>query len=238
MNIYFVRHGQSFNNDLPLVNDSNVTYLVNPNLTYFGSQQSEKLANYLEKALTNFSDREDVELSFLPQNKFKIIHLYCSPMVRTLETGVIIAKKLDMPLIILDTIHENGGLYWIDKETGKKHGLPGENRAYFERIYSKMVIPDYINEQGWWNREYEENNEASSRACIVFNKLIEKHGVSEDQVILISHERFYNYFIKVLLGLGAENNIYFMLNNAAISLFSLTPGNVNVIYLNRTEHLR
>lgn len=51
------------------------------------------------------------------------------------------------------------------------------------------------------------------------------------------HGGFYNYFLKTLLGIGPNADIWFVMNNAAITRIDFTEGETRLIYQNRLDHL-
>jgi 2,3-bisphosphoglycerate-dependent phosphoglycerate mutase len=234
MQLYFIRHGQSENNALWMRTGSHDGRNEDPGLTEVGRRQSELLAQFLSDADPNVatfgSDIQNVA-------GFGITHLYTSLMVRAVATGTIIAKVLDLPLVAWEDLHEYGGIYLRDEQTGEPTGLPGRNRAFFEKHYPDLILPDSLGEEGWWNRPCEEPEQRLPRAQRVLHDLLEKHGDTDDRIVVVSHGGFYNYLLAAILNMAGREGYRFVMNNAAISRIDFQGKNTWLIYLNRVDFL-
>lgn len=232
MQFYFIRHGQSLHNLSGEGFGSRTGRRHDPELTLAGERQAEILADYLSRNPTP-------EEGFDAQNQagFGITHLYSSLMVRSAATGSIIADAIGLPLVAWEELHENGGLFGEDSQSGELIGFPGKNRAYFEAHYPDLILPDSVGATGWWNRPFEEPTEQRSRARRVASELVSRHGNSEDRVAVVSHGGFFNGLIAALLALPATDSIWFTLNNASISRIDFLDGRVDVMYINRVDFL-
>jgi broad specificity phosphatase PhoE len=91
--------------------------------------------------------------------------------------------------------------------------------------------------EGWWNRPFETDEERLPRAQRVVQTLLKQHGHTHDREALMSHGGFYNYVMMALLGLPERAGFWFVLNNTAITRLDLFAGHVDVVYLNRADHL-
>ena len=233
MQFYFIRHGQSANNALWDRTGSSKGRSYDPVLTPIGQRQAALVAQFLTQGNPEAQVRLD------PQNimGFGITHLYCSLMVRAVATGHAIAEALGLPLHPWEDLHEEGGLYLDDEETGAQVGQAGNNRAFFEANYPQLVLPDSMGEAGWWNRPYEEIHQRRERAQRFLHELREQHGNTEDHVAMVSHGGFYNLFIGTLLGLPEPGRFWFMLNNAAITRIDFGPDFDAIMYMNRADFL-
>jgi 2,3-bisphosphoglycerate-dependent phosphoglycerate mutase len=234
MQLYFIRHGQSENNLLWQRTGSSAGRSQDPELTEVGRQQTEILARFLSQTGSDVATQH-----FDPQNVagFGITHLYSSLMVRAVATGTAIARALDLPLVAWEQVHEAGGIYHKDVQTGERIGQPGYNRAYFETHYPHLVLSRSLDQRGWWDRPYEEPEQRRERAqCFLF-ELLDRHGASEDRVAVVSHGGFFNYFVRVLFKLPPENEHWFIMNNAAITRIDFHPDRVEVVYVNRVDFL-
>jgi len=247
MQLYFIRHGQSENNALwDLIGGGNLR-TEDPDLTDAGRQQARLLASYLSQSGAGRDDD-----TWDPQNKsgFGITHLYCSLMVRAASTGVFIAESLQIPLVSWLDIHEGGGIYMKDQDTGEPTGLPGNNRSYFEENYPNLLLPEDLGDDGWWNRPFETKIERKQRARRVIEEIWRRHGNRPDRVALISHGGFYNHFLSVLFEINWKDKVdnetsegdmptgrWFLMNNSAISRIDFGPDEISMVYQNRTEFL-
>jgi 2,3-bisphosphoglycerate-dependent phosphoglycerate mutase len=234
MQLYFIRHGQSENNLLWVRTGSSVGRSQDPALTRLGRQQAELLAQHLRRTESiDASGERDLQ----NVSGFAIAHLYTSLMIRSIATGTIIARTLDLPLVAWEEVHERGGIYLKDEQTGERIGQAGANRAYFETHYPDLVLPDSLDEDGWWSRPFEEYEQALARARRFLRDLSQRHGDTTDRVAVISHGGFYNCLLAGLLRLPQPNGYWFALNNAAITRMDFRPEGVSMIYANRVSFL-
>lgn len=213
MQLYIIRHAQSNNNAKWLATGSSKYRDPDPVLTETGKQQVEYLARFL-KAL----EKQSESLGRDPHNLtgFNLTHLYCSLMVRAVETGLGVARALGLPLVGWRDIHETGGIVSGNGETEPYQGLPGKPRSYFEEHYPELEIMDSFGEEGWWNRPFEEQPERRARAKRVVQYLEEKHSRTDDCVAIVTHGAFYNHLMQELIGLD-ERQVWFAMSNAAIT---------------------
>jgi len=241
MQLYFIRHGQSENNALWMNTGSHIGRNEDPELTEVGRQQAEILAQFLCRADStlrpSFTSTELSASDFQNVAGFGITHLYSSLMGRAVATGTIIARALDLPLVAWEDVHEWGGIYLHDEQTDERIGLPGRNRAYFEAHYPDLVLPDSLDEAGWWNRPFEEPELRLPRAKRVLHDLLERHGHTDDRVAVVSHGGFYNYLLVTILSLPGREGYWFVMNNAAISRIDFDDEDIRLMYLNRVDFL-
>lgn len=228
MQLFFIRHAQSTNNALWLETGSSEGRSDDPDLTDLGYRQAEVLAEHLMEPAVHTDDDEPTG--------YGLTHLYCSPMVRAVDTGWAVSKKLRLPLNIWVDLHEGGGIY-LEDEPGMRNGRSGKSREYFEENYPGIVIPEEISSKGWWNRPYEQDEERLVRARRVLDELLAKHGNSNDHVAFFSHGDFFNRFLCVLLGFPLSYPLWFSAYNAGISRFDFVDGEIRVRYLNRFDFL-
>ncbi|MGE5220813.1 MAG: histidine phosphatase family protein [Omnitrophica WOR_2 bacterium] len=233
MQLYFIRHGQSKNNALWADTRSNNGRSEDPELTELGIRQAEAVAAYLNNAHPSGGRLCDEQIA----GGFGITHLYCSLMIRAVQTGMIISRKLKIPLEAWEELHEQGGIYLEDEATGEKKRMPGNSREFFEKHYAGLVLPEKFIDTGWWNRRpFEKPEESSLRAKLFLEGLREKHGNTEDRVAVISHGGFYNDILNNLLGISASQG-WFSIFNTGISRINFFMDRFDILYLNRTDHL-
>ena len=236
MQLYIIRHAQSQNNALYVETGSYVGRSEDPELTPAGREQARLLAQHLSQGAT---DRDLPVADWNPQNVggFDLTHLYCSLMIRAVETGVILARELGLPLVAWEDLHEVGGIVDRDDETGERIGLPGRNRAYFESCFPDLVLSESLGEAGWWNRPYEEREQRPVRAQRVLRCLLDWHGESDDRVAVITHGAFYSYLMHAIFELPHDPPLWFFLENTAITRVSFLEEAVALVYANHTRHL-
>jgi len=226
MDFYFIRHGQSQNNLLWEQSGSNDGRVVDPLLTEAGEQQAELLA------------------AFLAASGIRITHLYCSLMERAIATGYRVAEALDLPLHGWLDIHETGGMFLYDKETETYIPKPGRTRSYLAATYPRLVLPDEVTEDGWWNRPFEPKELRAPRARRVLAQLLASHkSGSDDGVAIVSHGGFFNYIMRAITGLPERDPeeehdpVWFAANNASIMAITFAEDQRVIRYLNRVDFL-
>jgi broad specificity phosphatase PhoE len=168
---------------------------------------------------------------------FGITHLYCSPMIRAINTAMYIAEALHLRPKVWRDVHETGGIFLEKLETGEPVGLPGRTRAYFRERYPELILSDELRKDGWWNRPFETREERRGRAERVLEQLMERHGGTDDRISLVSHAGFYNYLMGAILGLPERDGYWFMMDNAAVTRLQFEDGQTLVVYTNRTDFL-
>jgi 2,3-bisphosphoglycerate-dependent phosphoglycerate mutase len=239
MQFYFIRHGQSENNALWERTGSSEGRSEDPELTALGHRQAERLAQFLRQGASPAIERQST--GFYrgdPRNLggFGFTHLYCSPMIRTVDTGTYVAEALDMPLVVWEDLHEVGGIFLDDEETGERIGLPGKDRVDLTARCAGLILPDGWAEGGWWNRPFEQREQRPLRAQRFFRDLMQRHGGRDHRVAVISHGGFYNHLMAVILDWPKRDGHWFLMNNVAITRIDF-DSEVRVVYTNRLEFL-
>lgn len=240
MELYFIRHGQSQNN----ANWNNPDYKENPDppLTEIGYEQARLLADFLK---TNQAITNEKEWNIQNRYGFGLTHIYASLMERAAFTAAPVAQALDIPLIAWKEIHEEGGIFSRGDKSNIT-GLPGRPRSFFMQNFRTMVLPDDLDETGWWNRAFEAEEERQPRADQVLAELLTRHkdqeGQPEHRVAFISHGGFFMRLLSAMLKLPWRQaahgfKSWFALNNCSISRFDIHKDEITIAYLNRTDHL-
>ena len=246
MQLYIIRHCQSENNALWQRTGAEIGRSSDPGLSELGHKQAQRLAEYLKEALTEYGEENSTGYWSAPGG---FTHLYCSLMLRSIQTGTYISEALDLPLVGLENIHERvaghsasarSGIYLRNSETDRNEGLPGPNRDLFLARHPNIILPDSIGAEGWWNRPYEESEEAIHRARDFFNWLEGKHGSTNDRIAIICHGGFMQSLFSVLLNgsLTYENGhskreIWIKINNGSITRLDFWDEGVRLNYLKR-----
>lgn len=241
MQLYFIRHGQSQNN----ANWNKPGYKESPDpaLTEIGIEQACYVSEFLRDAQTITRSKE-----WNIQNRFGfgLTHIYTSLMERAVHTAAPTAHTLGLPFAAWEQIHESGGIFGRDGDM-KLQGLPGKTRAYFEQHFPELTLPDHLNGTGWWNsRPFETEEECQLRARLFAADLLTRHadreGVPEHRVAIFSHGGFFVHLMFALLDTpwrqAAQGlKSWFVLNNCSISRIDFHEQEINIAYLNRTDHL-
>lgn len=241
MELYFIRHAQSENNALWLRTGGERGRSEDPDLTEIGHRQAERLAAYLARP---GQEAPSVAAKRHNRHEFDFTHLYCSLMRRAILTGTYVARALDLPLVAWEEIHERGGIYLHDEESDEPRGLPGRTRADFREEHPELRLPASLNAEGWWNRPYEPFEDVPARARRFLEALQARHGQSDDRVAIVSHGGFYQALLMVLLGyernpygFGENANVWFAMDNTAISRIDFHGERSALVYQNWVGHL-
>lgn len=239
MKLYIIRHAQSANNVIET--DDYESYMrnrvVDPTITELGFQQADRLAQHL----AGYAHAEHLhEAKHGVESGYGITHLYCSPMLRTLQTAWPISQALGIQPEIWIDIFEQGGMFLGNPRTGE--GLtayPGMNQTEIAAQYPGYKIPAAVNHTGWWTGIYEDHLECQERAARVAQQLREMTTRMPDaRVAIVTHGTFSDYLCKALIGHDpATSAIYFNFYNTAITRVDFWEGGISLRYTNRTQHL-
>lgn len=241
MQLYIIRHAQSVNNALWAENGTPDGRLPDPPLTDLGIRQAQRLAHYLSTASTDLAVGYENGHN---RNQYQFTHLYSSLMLRAVQTGHTIAEALDMPLHTWESIHEWGGIFEFDTDSGEPRSLPGPNRQFFARRFNRLILPDDLGDEGWWNRPFDPLEKTPLRAAAFVQDFLARHGGTEDRVAIVTHGGFYQSLMRHIVNgrpknnlLGAETDIWFRVNNTALTRVDFNDSSISVVYLNRLDHL-
>jgi len=226
MELFFIRHGESFNNALA----DTTQRVADPPLTERGRRQADYLGPFL--ASGGHLDPQE-RASGPPLHK-----LYCSPMLRTLETARPAVDALGLQPDIWVDVHEVGGI-WVD---GVEHS-PGLGRAQIEAQLPGAVLPQQIGVDGWWSGPQETAAAGLGRVTDVVAELRaqaqQRHqsGAPAERVAIVSHGDFMSSIVKAFTDHLPSSGIYYWHSNTGIDRFSLNPDSLTIRYLNRVDHL-
>lgn len=238
MELYIIRHAQSSNNALT----DQRQRVADPPLTDLGHQQAAAVARHLREGV-NFdliSDRANAEdTHLLERHGFNLMHLYCSPMHRALQTAQPIANATGLMPRVWKDIHEHGGIYLDHHDERGTVGYPGLSRAEIDAQFPGYQMDDEVTEAGWWTGGMEEIATAYGRAVRVADRL---HAMAEEfageRVALVSHGTFIDALIKALFSQLPTRNLWYVHYNTAITRIDFHPERMLLVrYINRVEHL-
>ncbi|GAP06497.1 fructose-2,6-bisphosphatase [Anaerolinea thermolimosa] len=229
MRLYFVRHGESENNELYRRTGSDEGRSHDPKLTDIGWKQAQATANFLATHRDPVGDMDETN--------YGITHVYSSLMVRALSTASVIGQRLGVKVIPWKDWHENGGIYLDDRTTNQKIGLPGLCLEEIRENFPDVILDESIPENGWWDRPYEEREERPVRARRVLYELLDRHGGTDDRVLVVSHGGFYMNFLAAVLGVEEIVIAWFQLNNCGITRIDFMDGDRRIVYHNFLCHL-
>lgn len=247
MRVYLIRHGQSAGNVNYLDNVGDPSRVehhdADPQLTDVGHRQAKLLGEHL-----SHPQGEPVRYPWLPDEDrvpvgFRITHVYCSLMLRSIETAQYVARACGLPLVVHSDLFEMAGIYDYD-EDGNMVGIPGPGRAFFEERFPDLVLQDDIDPDGWYNRPFETNEMFLERVRNIMPTFEERHGDTDDCIALVTHGDTIDQIINELTGAARHSANYdshwcanWVFLNASITRIDYVGSSRAVVYTNQTGHL-
>ena len=226
MVIYLIRHAQSFNNTL----NSSVGRIQDPGLTPLGVRQAAALADYTTR-------REDPVGADWRLGRIEVTRLISSPMCRALQTAHPISSALGIPLEVWVDIHEWGGIFLDDADTGGVRGCPGKTRDDILREFPGSILPDTITDEGWWKGGREDTPTSQGRA-IKAADCLRTWASTDDSIGVVTHAVFLDFLLKALLSHLPGEDFSFWHSNTGVTRIDIgSDGRLNLRYVNQTKHL-
>ncbi len=233
MILYLIRHGQSSNNLLDeelkersgtLPYDEYMKLRVSePPLTAAGERQAEQLGTFIGS---------------LPVHR-----LYCSPMLRTLQTMQPVAASLGGAPSVWVDLHEHGGIFQRAGMDAEAVGFPGLSRTEMLANFPGYRV-DGIGEEGWWFGGEEDRAGCHARAARVLEELhrMAAELAADDTIVAISHGTFMDSLLKAIVGRLPGDEFYFNHHNTGATRVDFLPWSDRnsvafIRYVNRTDHL-
>jgi broad specificity phosphatase PhoE len=235
MELYFIRHAQSTNNALAHHRER----VCDPPLTELGLRQAKVVAQHLTNGQTpEAAKSSSVEATRSNHRRgYSITRLYCSPMMRALQTAQPIGQALGIAPEIWVNIHEQGGIFLDHGEAGGIIGYSGKTRSEILSEFPNFQLPDDVTEGGWWNNGYEEWPACHGRAIKVARQLRE-WGHNDERIALVSHGGFIDALLKALCNQLPSHHLCYHHYNTAITRLDFDQDNrLHLRYLNRVDHL-
>lgn len=223
MELFLIRHGQSTNNAL----EDWTQRVEDPLLTASGERQAERAATHLSAGLHLTPVLRTARRPLLDQ-------LYCSPMIRAMQTAHPIGRELGIAPQVWVDIHEIGGIYLDHGE--RRVGYPGRTRGELAQRFPHYHLPPTLTEDGWWNRDFEEAHEGHARAATVAEAL-RARAAEDARVAIVSHGDFLSALLQALGGQQPGAGAYYVHRNTGITHIEIAPQASRVHYLNRFDHL-
>jgi len=239
MQLYFVRHGQSFNNALP--NDA--ARKDDPELTEMGRNQAESVAKHLAES-NNIDEYASLEANDPARKQaipYGITHLYCSPMKRALETAQPIAQALDLKSVVHLDMYEFGGVFL--ERNGMATALGGMTRDEMLADFPNVVLPHTITEAGWYDVALGRERIAHSMGrAIAFAREMtvraSKLDHQDDKIVIVSHGGFIAFTLKAFTNTLPSFTYMVKHYNTAITRVNFHSDRpLEIMYMNRVNHL-
>ncbi|MEX1020993.1 MAG: histidine phosphatase family protein, partial [Litorilinea sp.] len=207
MKLFIIRHAESRNNRLGLdldYKDYMAQRSADPPITELGQRQAQVLAEHLAHAISPEHYVEGSPDDDQSTNGYRLSALYCSAMLRTMQTAQPAAEKLGMTPHLWIDIHEHGGMFEGNPHT--REGFveyPGLTRAEIGERFPGYVLPEAITDTGWWRGGYEDMPGCYARATRVARDLRRRaqEGFEkelEERIAIVSHGTFIDSLLKAL----------------------------------------
>lgn len=221
MRFVVIRHGQSTNNLLWEQTGSEAGRHPDTPLTETGHTQARLLG-------------ETLATGVLP---WTIDVLYCSLMMRAVQTAAPVAAALGLPLYGHEDMYEVGGPFHVDESTGLKNPYPGSSRSELLAVSDRLVLPDSVTEDGWYSRPFEEPSDAPARARTLIADLRARHS-DDTTVAFVSHGYLSQFLFRELLGI-TDMPGWVEIHNTSLTLYEDTPefANTRAVRTDWTPHL-
>lgn len=224
MILYLVRHAQSTNN----ASGPDGGRVSDPALTELGWRQARLTAQHLAAG---------TEGAPYEHPNYNIDRLFCSPMLRSLQTARPIGERLGICPEVWVDVHEHGGMF-EDLDEGGRRVLPGRTRAQIRTEFPEYVLPEDVTDEGWWFQpDAEDLAGCQARAVRVAGRLHAWRD-RDDRIAIVSHGTFMAMLIKALSDQLPSSTLYYYHYNAAITrLDFFGDGEIALHYLNRIDHM-
>lgn len=217
LEIIMVRHGESVNN---AINNQSIVgeRQTDSQLSELGKVQAIKLGEFMQKYDKNCS----------------ISEIHCSPMIRSIDTGLGIKKCLPNSKYFIDQdIFEYGGL-----RDNENNAEKGNNREWFNDYLKQHIdqfsIDERINEQGWYLEEMIESpSELDQRVTNIIARMMK----STQNVVYVMHGYLMHWIIRRVLAIDNNSHASFQSFNTGITTFVLDNDRLHLKQYNNIEHL-
>jgi 2,3-bisphosphoglycerate-dependent phosphoglycerate mutase len=225
--LLLIRHGESVNNLVYQDPERNSSSLVaDPQLTPLGQRQADKLANFFAAGR-------------LPRPTV----LYSSLMRRAVQTAAPLAAALDMSVQGWIDLHEvavDG-----DGPVGAERPDSGLPASQLRRLCPALIVPEGVDESGWYHGEFETPLAGWQRALRVVQTIRSSPLGDDDVVAIVGHGWFCQYLLRSFTVHPPYEDgwlqSWWRMNNTATILLE-HPGHfpgeaADVQWVNRFDHL-
>ena len=226
MKLYLIRHAESANNAIVTGRGDWSARVPDPELTERGHQQAQLLAEHLTDPAGE-TRQHPILAGESGTLSFGLTHLYCSLMTRSILTAQYIAGTCAVRAVAHPDIFEKGGIYH-ESADGTKTGAPGPGRAYFRERFPALELPDSVDEDGWYNRDYETEEPFLWRIAHVLKDIRRRHALSQDRVAMVVHGDFIDQFLNEVTVLPAARRIITAFGReTGVSTIPPLPGSIS-----------
>lgn len=206
---------------------------ADPGLTHVGTAQAMAVAAHLKHG----QDRTGARDGLVGEGCYGICRLYCSPMLRALQTAQPMGEALGLAPEVWVDVHEGGGV-WLDRQDGHgRQGHGGLTHSEMETQFPGLRIPDGVTDAGWWNGSFEPREQLVARAASVADVIRDMMPNATERIAMVSHGTFLNLLVQHLVFGSHVPGCRFSSHNTAISRLDFEGDRLMVRYLNRVDHL-
>jgi len=248
MRVYLIRHGQSAGNANYLDNVGDPSrgpehHKPDPELTDVGHQQAKLLGEHL-----SHPEGEPVRYPWLREEEripvgFGITHVYCSLMLRSIQTAQYVAESCGLPLVAHTDLFEKDGLCDYDQD-GNLVGIPGLSKDYIAERFPDLQLPEDMNPDGWHDRPFETDDMFLERIKGLMPSFEERHGGTDDCIALVTHGDTMDQIVNELTG-AARHSVHYgshwcanwVFLNTSVTRIDYVGGTRAIVYTNQTQHL-
>ena len=202
MKIYFARHGESQANLLHQISNRGLVH----GLTQRGRQQAAALAEWLGEAA--------------------ITHVYSSPVLRTIETSIIVAGRLGVEYEVTEALREyDCGVF--------------EGRSDEEAWQAWKEVFDAWSEGQGWERRLEGGEsfyDIRARFVPFVDGLVRQYGDRDANLLCVSHGGVYRMMLpQILKGIDPAQLAISRIGYAGCCVAELTPAGLVYSYMRSGE---
>lgn len=235
MQIYFIRHAQSENNELYDRKGNPEDRSADPQITEIGQKQIDQLTRFF--SMKNNRGLINGRKDYHNRNGYFFTHLYSSPMIRAVKTGWPVSQLYQLPLRLWIDLHEGGGIF-LESAEGDSPILSGQSSDYFLSNFPGVQLEEGISPSGWWNKPFEPIEDRPLRALRVWNQLLRTHQ-PDDRIDLFSHGGFFNHLLSAIFQFLPENSAFFDLNNCGITRidYQENRNKTKILYVNKLDFM-
>lgn len=192
------------------------------------------------EALCNIRDdaAHDAELTDLGKEQIKLVakrlsnekfdRIFCSPLVRTLETATAIAGYNSNPIYVHTHIREFHSAQSSICASGEELKKRFTKATFEEEVFNS--------DKGWKHIGGETKESLQERAQEVIDFIHNNIGENE-KILIVSHAGFGTAFISALLGLK-PGVVRFEQHNTCINRFLINPDGLRIVCINDYSHLK
>lgn len=184
-----------------------------------------RVQGWLDSELSELGHRHARLVSCHIANKFKVSHIFCSPLMRATQTASYLGELLEMPLTLNDDLKEQnlGPLTGLRKQE-IRHKFPDLEEAWTNNL-PRPAMDGLESEDAF-----------SARVQHAIQNILSvapEHG----SVAVFAHGGTLNQMLKNWLRITNSGRLTFTFSNASLTIVDVYSSHVRLVLLNDTHHL-